>query len=141
MATIAFTPVIGSVGYLDGTALDYTTPGYAYCTELEEDGRETKITPNYAPGEYGASTKNEAGGQKEFSLELVYICSSEDLCRSQFKSDTDNLSAGVFAMGIGLDDTIYNGCVMKKAKSKQPKSTGFGTYQMKSSMTIICYRP
>lgn len=140
MSAISFTPSQGSVSFLDGNVLDFTTVG-AYCTNFSNSGRMNRIVPVYAPGENGAGTQNFIGGAQSVKIKVMYVNTSEGLCRTTFLTDVQNLAAGTFTMVADLD--TYNGCYLEsEPQAEQPRKNGVGVnYRMEASFNVRVARP
>ena len=118
---------IGGISFTDGATISYTGTG-RFISDCRPAARRMEIEEIVSNGLDGAGTKDYGLREREITLEITYIESSESGVVNLFLSDTSGLTnTGVFAVTIAGQDLGSCRLVSERCQLAQPRSTGLGT--------------
>ena len=127
----------GSVNYADGEGMSFDSANQ-YLVKFMAGKIDEDIRPVAAPGEDNQGTQDFGLRSMEFSLEVIYVISSDAAYAQQVKSDLLTMAK---VSTITVDTNTYAGCKLLSSEAEQAKQTGFGTVHGKVKLNFISYQP
>jgi hypothetical protein len=107
----------GSVEYLDGESLKFTESDKKFLTGFKMGRYSRDLRPIASPGEDGQGTKDFGERDQSFSVEVIYIHSSEDNVLKAIQADLL-----ILGRPTSFDTIPLTGCILEDSKFEQART-------------------